>query len=244
MGLLCALVAQLDRVPGYEPGGQRFESSPVQCMLGFKVFPSGPIPTNAILFACLVTQKAAVIDPSMGSTASILEEAQKRQWSIESIFLTHSHWDHIADVHALKAETKAPVFVHPLDAPNLSHPGADRLPLQYKIIGEEADGFLEEGAIYRVGELQIEVIHTPGHSPGSVCLYLPNENTLFSGDTFFRGTMGTLHLPTAQEEKMWSSLKKLSKLPPSTRVIPGHGGETTIGREGWLQNPEERFKKR
>ena len=204
-------------------------------------FPSGPFDTNAILFACNETKKAAVIDPSSGSTDLILEIADEAGLKIEQILLTHSHWDHIADVHVLKEKTGAAVFVHPLDAANLKHPGTDGIPLFFPILGVEPDGFLEEGKIIQLGKLQIEVIHTPGHSPGSVCFYLRDQKTLFSGDTLFQGTIGNLHLPTGQPKDMWGSLRKLAALPRETRVIPGHGSDTVLSKEAWLSHAEEIF---
>jgi len=189
-----------------------------------QTFPSGPLETNAILFGL---EKFAVIDPALGSTEPILQLGH----SVELILLTHSHWDHIADVYALKQKTGARVYVHPLDAGNLIHPGSDKLPLYFPIHGVEPDGFLEDGQTLELGGLKIEVIHTPGHSPGCVCFYLREQKVLFSGDTLFQGCIGGLHLPTAQPTLMRKSLSKLAALPPDTRVIPGHGNETTIHKE-------------
>ena len=197
-------------------------------------FPSGPFHTNAILLGCQETKQAAVIDPSPGSTDLILKAAEKEGLKIEKILLTHSHWDHIADVHRLKELTGARAFVHSLDAENLRNPGSDGLPLMIPILGVEPDGFLEEGKAVHVGNLILEVIHTPGHCPGSVCFYIKKQKTLLSGDTLFKGTIGNLHLPTGEPDKMWPSLRKLAALPPETRVIPGHGNETVLAKESWL----------
>lgn len=203
-------------------------------MLMIQIFPLGPLGTNAILFGCSETGKGAVIDPSRGATNPILQEARLLELKIEMILLTHSHWDHIADVHQLREKTDAPVYIHPLDEGNLADPGSDGLPLYFPIRGVEADRFLTEGKSIKLGNLTIEVIHTPGHSPGGVCFYLREQKVLFSGDTLFKGTMGGLHLPTSQPDLMGSSLAKLAALPSDTRVIPGHGEETTIGAETWL----------
>ena len=204
-------------------------------------FSCGPFHTNAILLACEKTNKAAVIDPSLGSTELILKIVEKRGLKIEQILLTHSHWDHIADLSLLKEKTGAPVFVHPLDAENVRDPGSDGIPLFVVIRGVEPDGFLEEGKEVLLGKLRIEVIHTPGHSPGSICLYLREQKTLLSGDTLFKGTIGNLHLPTGQAERMWVSLRKLAALPPETKVIPGHGEDTLLSQETWLKNAEQLF---
>jgi glyoxylase-like metal-dependent hydrolase (beta-lactamase superfamily II) len=105
----------------------------------------------------------------------------------------------------------------------------------------KADGFLIEGQKLTVGDLDIEVIHTPGHTPGGVCFYLPKEKVLISGDTLFRGTIGNLNFPTSRPDLMWGSLKKLAALPADTKVYPGHGGSTTIGAEKWIGHAKERF---
>jgi len=205
-------------------------------MLIIQKFPSGPLGTNAILFGCSSTGKGAVIDPSQGSTNPILQEAHILGLTIEMILLTHSHWDHIADVHELRERTDVPVYIHPLDEGNLVDPGSDGLPLYFPIRGVEADRFLDESKVIQLGDLTIQVIHTPGHSPGCVCFYLKDQKVLFSGDTLFKGAMGGLHLPTAKPELMWDSLDKLAALPSDVRVIPGHGEDTTIGKETWLKN--------
>lgn len=204
-------------------------------------FPFGPLETNAILIGCAKTKIGAVIDPSQGSTGAILQKAADLELKIEKILLTHSHWDHFADAHGLKVQTGATLSVHFLDAKNIEHPGSDGIPLFFPIHPVVPDHFLNEGDTIEVGHLSLEVIHSPGHSPGSVCFYSREKSFLISGDTLFQGSIGNLHLPTAQPALMWSSLEKLSKLPPETRVIPGHGGETSIGRENWLSRAKEIF---
>jgi hydroxyacylglutathione hydrolase len=204
-------------------------------------FPFGPLETNAILIGCAKTKTAAVIDPSPGSAGALLAKASELGLKIEKILLTHSHWDHFADAHALKALTSAPLYVHFLDAKNLEHPGSDGIPLFLPIHPVTPEHFLNEGDVVEVGELKLEVIHSPGHSPGGVCFYLRTQKLLISGDTLFQGSIGNLSLPTGESAKMWTSLEKLSKLPPETRVIPGHGGETSIGRESWLSRAKQIF---
>ncbi|PIS02335.1 MAG: MBL fold hydrolase [Chlamydiae bacterium CG10_big_fil_rev_8_21_14_0_10_42_34] len=207
----------------------------------FLKFPFGPLETNALLIGCNETKKAAVIDPSLGCSSAILKSAEENGLHIEKILLTHSHWDHFADADVLKSKTGAPLYVHPLDANNLLEPGSDHIPLFVTIHPVKADHLIREGEVICVGNLKLEVIHTPGHSPGGVCFYVKEQNLLISGDTLFKGTIGTLSLPTAQPEEMWKSLEKLSKLPPTTRVVPGHGADTTIGKETWLCRAKEIF---
>ena len=209
-------------------------------MIIFK-FPFGPLGTNAILIGCKETKKSAVIDPSMGSANAILQKNEDNQLKVDKILLTHSHWDHFVDACEIKERTKAPLYVHKLDAKNVEEPGSDRLPLMVDIRPVTVDHFLEEGEIIEVGNLKLEVIHTPGHSPGGVCFYLKEQKLLIAGDTLFKGSIGRLDLPTGEPDKMWESLVKLAKLPPDTRVIAGHGDDTTSGHEHWLKRAKETF---
>ena len=131
--------------------------------------------------------------------------------------------------------------MHAEDAQNLEHPGSDKVLCWLDIKGMKPSGLLSDGSEILVGNSTFKVIHTPGHSPGGVCFYLRAQNVLFSGDTLFQGSIGALHLPTGNPSHMWESLRKLSLLPKETRVIPGHGDDTTIGDESWLAHAKELF---
>ncbi|MEN9343985.1 MAG: hypothetical protein RLZZ453_772 [Chlamydiota bacterium] len=236
-----ALVAQLDRVRGYEPRGQRFESSPVRFFMQIKIFPAGPIGTNVYLLICSKTKQAAIIDAPADCLDWIQSEIKQEGLNVKALLLTHSHWDHIAEAALIKKTLKIPVYVHPEDAGNVQHPGTDQLPLLFPISPCSVDGFLTDKQHLLIGNLDIEVIHTPGHSAGSVCFYLQKEHVLFSGDTLFEGTIGRINFPSSRPALMWSSLKKLAALPSETIVYPGHGDSTTIGQESWIQDPQKRF---
>ena len=116
-----------------------------------------------------------------------------------------------------------------------------KIPSWIKIEGITPAALLKDRDIVGIGEINWRVIHTPGHSPGSICFYCPDEELLISGDTLFKGTIGNLELPTGEPERMWPSLQKLSLLPPTVHVFPGHGGPTTIGAESWLKTAKEKF---
>lgn len=207
-----------------------------------QIFPSGPFSTNAYVVACEHTHEAAVIDPAPGSFSSIRTFLESQGLTCRKILLTHSHWDHIADVQRFKEQYDAPVYIHPLDAPNLQKPGADGLPCWLNIPGIEPDVRLEEGMQVLVGDLTFQVIHTPGHSPGGICFYEPQQHVLFSGDTLFKGTIGNLSFPNCQPDLMWPSLEKLSRLPLQTRIFPGHGPETNLAAESsWLPQARQLF---
>jgi hydroxyacylglutathione hydrolase len=201
----------------------------------------GPFGTNALLIGCEKTKRGIFVDPAFESAPKLLSAANRHALHIEAIYLTHSHWDHIVDVAQLKDELSLNVYVHPKDAENLRHPGSDGVPMQIELQGAEPTHFLEEGQIHQVGALRFIVIHTPGHCPGAVCFYFEEQQVLISGDTLFKGTIGSLSLPTAEANLMWESLQKLSLLPPTTKVYPGHGESTTLKNESWIKNAKELF---
>lgn len=210
-------------------------------MASVEVFPSGPFVTNAIVVSCNFTKQAIIIDPAPESGDAILAHLAKENLQPLSIVLTHSHMDHIGDVAAVKKALNIPLYVHELDAPNMEKPGSDGLPQIFPVEGVKPDGFLAEGDQVEVGKLKFTIIHTPGHTPGGICLYDADEALLISGDTLFQGSIGNLSFPSASPDDMWRSLDKLAKLPPETRVYPGHGESTTIGAEHWLPRAKELF---
>lgn len=204
-------------------------------------FPSGPFSTNAYLVVCPETKHAAIIDPAPESSSLIFAAIEKQDLNPDKILITHSHWDHIADTAEIKKKYNIPVYVHQEDKENLEHPGSDGLPCWIHIPSVMASGALQEGQIIPIGNLQLVVIHTPGHTPGGVCFYCQEHQFIISGDTLFKGTIGNLSFPTARPNLMWVSLKKLAALPPDTVVYPGHGPATTIGSEKWLSQAENLF---
>ena len=211
-------------------------------MLILETFPSGPFATNTFVIGCSASKKGVFIDPAPGAFSELMKKAKKHSLTIEAIWLTHSHWDHIGDLAAVQSALNGvPIYVHPADAKNVKNPGSDGLPLMEPVKGAEPDYDLVDGENLRVGELSARVIATPGHTPGGVCFYFEKEKILISGDTLFKGSIGNLSFPTAEPSKMWHSLKKLAKLPSETLVYPGHGGSTTIQAEDWLDKAENHF---
>jgi hydroxyacylglutathione hydrolase len=200
---------------------------------------SGPLGNNTIIVHD--DKDAVVIDPSIDSFGLIDKYIVKHKLIVKAIFLTHSHFDHIADVAILKQKTKANIYIHPEDADNLINPGVDKISCMFPVKGSNPDVLIHDNQEIIIGNLKFIVIYTPGHSPGSVCYYLPDNNTLFAGDTLFKGSIGNISFPTSRPALMWGSLKKLAKLPKNTKVIPGHGEDTSIGKESWLDRAEEFF---
>lgn len=189
--------------------------------------PSGPLQTNAYLVADRAAGVAWAVDPAPGSTRLLLAAAKEAR--ITRIIDTHGHWDHVTDNSALHDATGAPVAVHAADAHMLSRPEGP-----HPRIPSSPDEFLEHGQTLRLGAFSFRVLHTPGHTEGSVCLWEERERALFTGDTLFRGTYGRTDLPGGSAEKMKLSLRRLSALPEETVFYPGHGESSTIGEERWL----------
>ena len=210
-------------------------------MMDLNIFSCDPIATNALLLSCTNTGLGAVVDPAQGSFHLLTQAAKKKNITIEKILLTHSHWDHIVDLARFVKELDIPVFVHEEDSENVYRPGSDGLPLLCPCQGIEKCKFLVDRQTIAIGHLSLEILHTPGHSPGSVSFYLAEQKTLISGDTLFKGSMGRVDLPGANPKAMWKSLRKLAKLPADVQVYPGHGEKTTIGAEHWMAQAEEIF---
>ncbi|MBM3200846.1 MAG: MBL fold metallo-hydrolase [Chlamydiae bacterium] len=190
---------------------------------------AGEWKTNAYLVGGL--SRAIIIDPGHGSADELLLLAEKRGVSIQAIYLTHSHFDHFADVDVIKQKIDLPVYVSPEDAENLRRPGFDGLPNFYQKQGMEPDGFIREGDVVKLDDIYFKVIATPGHSPGSLCFYFEKEHVLFSGDTLFKRGRGATNAMNADERKIIASVKYLLTLPDPVVVYPGHGEKTTIGEE-------------
>jgi len=179
----------------------------------------GPYQTNCYILGCKETNQGLVIDPG-DEVLRIVKEISRSGLEIKYIAITHGHIDHVGGVSELKRITKAPVLIHRLDA------GA---------LGNRLDGFLEEGQSLQVGNYTLSVIHTPGHSPGGVCLYAPGA--VFTGDTLFAGSVGRTDFPGGSHELLVQGVRqKIFPLGDSPRVYPGHGPESTIGRER-MTNP-------
>lgn len=204
-----------------------------------EIFPCGPVNTNTLLVYCAKEKEGAIVDPALGSTKSIKAFVEKHGLKPTKVLLTHSHWDHIADLKELVDLWPMDIYVHPLDAPNVAKPGSDGLKAPISIQGVAPTHLVSDGEIITVGTIRLQVIETPGHTPGGICFYIPEEGLLISGDTLFQHSYGRLDLPTARPTAMISSLEKLSRLPDATVVFPGHGPKTTIAHERWIKDPRK-----
>ncbi len=193
----------------------------------------GPIATNVHILGDPRTREAIAIDTAIPSLAFVTDELAARGWTLRLIVSTHGHWDHIGDNAAIAAQTGAPIAVHPLDRGRLEQP--DRGMAPFDIPPSVPAVELAEGGVVRFGGIRLEVLHTPGHTEGSVCLLDREAGMLWSGDTLFAGGWGRVDLAGGSAEAMASSLARLAQLDDRLRVLPGHGPQTTIGRErAWL----------
>jgi glyoxylase-like metal-dependent hydrolase (beta-lactamase superfamily II) len=193
----------------------------------------GPIATNVHLIADERSREAIAIDTAIPSLDWITGVLAERGWTLKLIVSTHGHWDHIGDNAAVAAHTGARIAVHPLDRDRLERPRPVGAPFEIPPSVPAVE--LAEGGTIRFGELRLEVLHTPGHTEGSVCLLATDEGTLLSGDTLFAGGWGRVDLPGGDPDAMVASITRLAGLEDRLRVLPGHGPTTMIGRErAWM----------
>lgn len=194
----------------------------------------GPAATNVHLLADSRSREAIAIDTATPSLAWIADELAARDWTLKLIVSTHGHWDHIGDNAAVAAHTDAEIAVHPLDRERLVHPQPIASPIEIPPSIPAVE--LAEGGLVRFGEIRLRVLHTPGHTEGSVCLLAEDEGLLYSGDTLFAAGWGRVDLPGGNSAAMVESLSRLTGLEDRTAVLPGHGAGTTIGRErAWME---------
>jgi glyoxylase-like metal-dependent hydrolase (beta-lactamase superfamily II) len=194
----------------------------------------GPVATNVNVLADPRTREAIAIDTATPSLEWIADELAARDWTLKLIVSTHGHWDHIGDNAAVAAATGARIAVHPLDRHRLEDPQPLWAP--FEIVPSVPAVELAEGGEITFGAIRLLVLHTPGHTEGSVCLYAADDGLLLSGDTLFAAGWGRVDLPGGDPEAMVESLARLTTLEDRTAVLPGHGVQTTIGRErAWLE---------
>ena len=192
----------------------------------------GPLQCNCCVLGDEMSREAIVVDPG-SDIPRILEILERHQLTVKHIVVTHAHIDHIAGALELKRLTGAPILYNQLDLPLVAmmsvQAGWFGLPTPEVA---EPDDSPRDGDVVAAGGLSGTVILTPGHTEGSLCLYLPKEEVLIAGDTLFAGSVGRTDLPGGNTRQLLNSIHdRLLPLPDATKVIPGHGESTTIGRE-------------
>jgi glyoxylase-like metal-dependent hydrolase (beta-lactamase superfamily II) len=190
--------------------------------------------TNAHLIADETTKQAVLFDAPDHTIAPLLDAAQKRGWDVVGLWLTHGHFDHFADHPLLRQRfPKAQILIHAAEELKVTHPEIQvRLfGLPIEIAPLKPDAYVTDGQMLKLGSMDVKVIHTPGHAPGHVVYYFPNEKVLVGGDMIIGGSVGRTDLPDSDHRQMAVSLKKIMMLSDDTKLLPGHGANSTIGDE-------------
>jgi hydroxyacylglutathione hydrolase len=197
-----------------------------------EIFPVGVLGCNCSVIGDEQTREGIVIDPG-DDIEHVLQAVRKHKLTIRQIVITHAHIDHVGGAMKLRVATGAPILLNKND-----HALLKMIDVQAAWIGMrspgpvEIDQSIEDQDVIKVGNLQASVLHTPGHTQGSICLYFPAEKKLIAGDTLFQGSIGRTDLPGGNFEQIVDSLhSRLLALPDETIVIPGHGALTSIGEE-------------
>jgi hydroxyacylglutathione hydrolase len=197
-----------------------------------EILPVGLLQCNCSIFGDEQSREAIVIDPG-DNIEDILAILDKHLLRLKTIVITHAHIDHIGGAAKLKAATGAPVVMNALDQELYDH-----LDVQASWLGMEPpartaiDAAASDGDALSLGPAEFRVLHTPGHTQGSISLWIPTENKLIAGDTLFRDSIGRTDLPGGNPRQILRSIEgQLLRLPEETVVVPGHGPNTTIGRE-------------
>jgi hydroxyacylglutathione hydrolase len=197
-----------------------------------EILPVGPLQCNCSVIGDEVSRAAMVIDPG-DDIEDVLAIIRKHNLSVKQIVITHAHIDHVGGASKLRKITGAPILLNQNDYHLLK-----MIDVQASWIGVPSPGKIDidqsiaQADQVKAGALTADVIHTPGHTEGSICLYFPAQQKLIAGDTLFAGSIGRTDLPGGSFEKIIRSLhEKVLALPDDTIVVPGHGPQTTIGEE-------------
>jgi len=206
------------------------EASDICC----KRFSLGGLWTNGYLFyGSGENRDAFFIDPG-GDPKEVIEFLSSNNLTLKAVFLTHGHLDHLSGIEKFIPLVGEEIYISQEDAPSLKCPSeAAKVALRMECDGVEAFKTLSDGDVFSIGSLEVKVMATPGHTPGCVCYLVSggDKKVLVSGDTLFAQSVGRTDLPGGDGDTLVRSLKKLAALPDDLPVLPGHGPDTTIGRE-------------
>jgi glyoxylase-like metal-dependent hydrolase (beta-lactamase superfamily II) len=185
--------------------------------------------TNSFVIADERARVAVLFDAPDHTVGPLLDQVQKQGWDLVGLWLTHGHFDHLAD-HAVVRQRfpNAKILIHPLEADRLREPGSRMFDLPFTIPAGEPDQLIEDGQVLHIGSMPVHVIHTPGHAPGHVCYYLPEQKVLVGGDLIICNAVGRTDLPGCSERDLFASIRRIMQLPEDTHLLPGHCQPSTL----------------
>jgi len=190
--------------------------------------------TNCILVADENAREAVMVDAPDHTAGCLLDKAAAMGWRVSALWITHGHFDHFADHQAWRDRSPGGrALIHSLDAPQALHPDLQTrmFGLPFDIPPLKPDDFVTDDQDLLIGAISAKVLHTPGHSPGHVCYYFPDENLLLGGDLIIGGSVGRTDLPGSNPDDLRKSIQRVMSLPGKTRLIGGHGAATTLAEE-------------
>jgi glyoxylase-like metal-dependent hydrolase (beta-lactamase superfamily II) len=195
----------------------------------FKKFIIGQLENNCFIVGDEISKECFIVDPG-DEPDRILDFLRENSLRLKYIICTHGHFDHVGAVSDIKKETGGSVVLHKEDLALYMRTKDQAASWGFEFDSQPApDSFVSEEDTIRIGDLKFEVLHTPGHSPGGICLY--GEGILITGDTLFAGSVGRTDFPGGDIQALKKSFKRLMSLPDDVKVLPGHGPESTIGKE-------------
>jgi len=193
--------------------------------------------TNTYLIGNAEMKQAVIFDAPDNTVAPLLDYAIEHDLDVIGLWLTHGHFDHIADhLEVTKRFPNAKVLIHALDEPKLQDPNSSVFVLPFTIAPRSADAHVADGQQLPLGKFRVDVIHTPGHSPGHVMYHFPEEKILIGGDLIIGGSVGRTDLPDSDHTELGRSIRRVMQLPLDTRLLPGHGDVSTLELEK-ITNP-------
>lgn len=193
--------------------------------------------TNCYLVIDDATKQCVLFDAPDHTISPLLDMVEKEKLTLLGLWLTHGHFDHLADHQLVRDRFPgAKILIHTLDEPKLLKPGSRLFPLPFTIPPGKADSFIEDGQSLSIGDINLKVIFTPGHSPGHVSFYFEKDKVLIGGDLIIGGAVGRTDLPDSNPDDLDASIRKVMALSPDTTLLPGHGDPSQLADEA-TQNP-------
>jgi len=194
-----------------------------------KIFTVGPMEANCYILYNPDKKEGLIIDPG-AEGSRLIKFIKQEKICIKYIINTHGHPDHIGANRKVKEYTNAPILIHQYDAPMLTRSGSVlSLIFPLESSSPAADTFVKDGDLIECAGMKLKVLHTPGHTPGGISLLL--DDSIFTGDTLFSGSVGRFDLPGGSEEVLLNSIKKILSLDENLIIYPGHGPSSTVGEE-------------